>query len=277
MNVGFSLQSSYCLPMTDVLRLLKDAGFCAVSPLWEQEAALEVTVNDAHRCGLSLQSLHAPHRGLPAMWDPDDTASGPVLKNMLRALQDCADWGIPLLVVHAWGGLNYTFPDTPLHFGNFDALVELSLKRGVGLAFENLEGPEYLTALMSRYAALPSVGLCWDSGHERCYTPTRDHLKEYGDRLVMTHLNDNFGITHPQGQLQGTDDLHLLISDGSADWQQTVNRLQQARRQEILNFELKIRPKGDRCRLDLYSKLPLEEYILRAYAGASRIAAAYFL
>jgi hypothetical protein len=53
-------------------------------------------------------------------------------------------------------------------------------------------------------------------------------------------------------------------------------KLKQARRQEILNFELKIRPKGDRCKTDLYSKLPLEQYLTNAYKAACRISAEYF-
>ena len=52
--------------------------------------------------------------------------------------------------------------------------------------------------------------------------------------------------------------------------------MKQAKKQEILNFELKIRPKGDRCKLDLYSKLPLEQYLTMAYRTACRVAETYF-
>ena len=92
----------------------------------------------------------------------------------------------------------------------------------------------------------------------------------------MTHLNDNFGITDPGGQLQGTDDLHLLPYDGIASWPQTIRRLQQVRKQDILNFELKIRPKGDRCKTDLYSTVALEQYLTKAYEGACRAVSGYF-
>ena len=129
---------------------------------------------------------------------------------------------------------------------------------------------------MDRYRDCGFVGLCWDSGHERCYTPSWDFLAAYGDRLLMTHLNDNLGITDPNGILRGTDDLHLLPYDGTADWNNCINRLKTARPQEILNIEFKIRPKGDRCTTDLYSKLPLEQYLTAAYARASRVAAMYF-
>ena len=92
----------------------------------------------------------------------------------------------------------------------------------------------------------------------------------------MTHLNDNLGITDPDGNLQGTDDLHLLPYDGNTDWDAAIRRLKAANQQEILNFELKIRPKGDRCKLDLYSKMPLQEYLQLAYERASQVSKEYW-
>lgn len=275
-KVGFSLQSSYGVPMADVLRLLRDIGFHAVSPGWKRDEELDVILNTAARCGLCVQSLHGPLRGLPAMWSRDTTCAAPLLLDFLDAADACAAYGIPVLVVHSWTGLDYTFQKSELYFDNFNTLVEHAHSKHIQIAFENLEGPEYLAALMDHYRDDPAVGLCWDSGHECCYTPSWDFLRDYGARLLMTHLNDNLGITDPNGRLQGTDDLHLLAYDGIADWSHLVSRLKQAKKQEILNFELKIRPKGDRCKLDLYSKLPLEQYLTMAYRSACRVAETYF-
>ena len=43
-----------------------------------------------------------------------------------------------------------------------------------------------------------------------------------------------------------------------------------------MNFELKIRPKGDRCIKDLYSKIPLEEYLAQAFERAQSVVSGYF-
>lgn len=91
----------------------------------------------------------------------------------------------------------------------------------------------------------------------------------------MTHLNDNDGITDPDGRLQGTDDLHLLPGDGSINWTGILGKLKQSRPQEILNFELKIRPKGARCIKDLYSEQSMEQYLTAAYKAACRICEEY--
>ena len=275
-KIGFSLQSSYSMPLPEVVKLLGAIGVTAVSPVRPRDGSLKELVCSAEHRGLQLQSLHGPVWGLDAMWSRDRDRSAPILQDVLSAIEDCATYDFPVLVIHSWGGLHYTFREEDLFFDHFDTVVEYAQRAGIQIAFENLEGPEYLTALMTRYAGLDTVGLCWDSGHELCYTPNQDALAAYGNRLLITHLNDNFGITHPEGLLQGTDDLHLLPGDGIALWPQIVCRLRQARQQEILNFELKIRPKGDRCKTDLYSHIPLEQYLTQAYQQASQAVSGYF-
>ena len=273
---GFSLQESYALPMTQVIDLLADTGFRAVSPGWGREQDLKGIVRQARARRLTVQSLHGPLRGMTAMWSRDPEAASPILRDLLQSAADCARLEIPLLVVHPWNGVEYTFSRDGLCFRQFDLLVDRVRQLGIRVAFENLEGPEYLAALLDQYTQSDAVDFCWDSGHERCYTPGWDFLSRYADRLSMTHLNDNLGVTDPGGKLQGTDDLHLLPGDGNMNWENTVRRLQAAKHQEILNFELKIRPKGNRCRLDLYSRMPLEQYFREAFRKAHLKVKDYF-
>ena len=269
-KLGFSLQDKYILPMAQVLPLLKNAGFCAVSPGWQRDGDFGETVRTAREMGLFVQSLHGPLRGMQAMWGD---APGSLLDDLMDSATDCARLEIPLLVVHPWNSVDYTFQKDMLHFEHFDKLVAHAENLGIQIAFENLEGPEFLVALMERYS---SVGFCWDSGHELCCAPSWDFLSRFGDRLVMTHLNDNKGVTDPSGRLQGTDDLHLLPYDGIINWDDALLRLKAAKKQDILNFELKIRPKGDRCVLDLYSQMPLKQYFDEAFQRASKAVGSYF-
>ena len=276
MKFGFSLQDSYALPMPQVIDLLADVGFCAVSPGWQRDGDLEEIVRCARSRNMTVQTLHGPLRGMPAMWSRDPEVSRPLLEDILQSATDCAKYNIPILVIHPWNGVDYTFREEDICFDHFDALVDHAGKLGITVAFENLEGPEYLAALLERYKDCGHVGYCWDSGHELCYTPGWDFLTPYGDRLVMTHLNDNLGVTDPGGKLRGTDDLHLLPYDGIVDWDKTIQRLKTAKKQEILNFELKIRPKGNRCTYDLYSKLSLEDYFRKAYDSAVKAMKGYW-
>ena len=188
---------------------------------------------------------------------------------MLKTVDACAQFLIPIMVVHSWQGLIYTFPSTPLYFDNFDRIVEYALQKNVSIAFENLEGEEYLDALMSRYQNVSQVGFCWDSGHEHCYPHKLDFLERFGDRLIMTHLNDNFGLRSPDGIPSGKDDLHYIPGDGDICWKTNLDRLAASNKQDILNFELKLRPDTR------YSNLSTQDFILRAGRLCRILAEAY--
>ena len=267
-KIGFSLQASYPLPMTQALPLLKAAGFDAISPVWQADSQMETIANTAAKWGLTLQSLHGQLRGIPFMWSREEETSALIMAQLLSGLEECDRYGFPVMVVHPWTGFDYDFDPVNAHYGNFDRLMEQADKLGISIAFENLEGVEFLYALLGRY---PQAGFCWDSGHEQCYDPQADFLGKFGHRMIMTHLNDNNGITGPT--LKGEDDLHLIPGDGIADWQDIVRRLQVAQPQEILNFELKIQPKPTVP--SRYAHLPLEEFFRLAQRSAQAIADAY--
>ena len=218
---------------------------------------------------MTIQSLHAPPKGMAALWQPDAAESAPLQTDMLNSLDTCAQFEIPVLVVHGWQGMPYTFPETALDFSFFDRLAGRAQALGVSIAFENLEGEEYLAALLKRYRDLPHIGFCWDSGHDRCYPHKLDFLKEFGDRLLMTHLNDNFGVRGDG--YTSKDDLHLLPFDGNTEWDMQLARLQTAQQQDILNFELKTLSHGTAT----YPQWTLEQFITEAAARARKIAERY--
>ena len=102
-----------------------------------------------------------------------------------------------------------------------------------------------------------------------------DYLERFGNRLFMTHLNDNFGVRNPGGIPSGMDDLHFLPCDGKIPWQQWLQKLAKANRQNILNFELKLRSHSQDPADQPYGKLPLEEFIALAAQRAHKIAGLY--
>ena len=198
------------------------------------------------------------------------------VKNKLKkVIDDCVRFHIPIVVAHVWIGFDYQFETTGLYYGNFEEIVRYAKERNVKIAFENTEGIEYLRALMAHFKGDESVGFCWDSGHEMCYNYSEDMLAEFGDRLVMTHLNDNLGISRFDGKIHWTDDLHLLPFDGIADWDCNIQRLRTARRLQILNFELNVTSKPNRHENDIYGKMDPTQYFTEAYKRACKIAYRY--
>lgn len=266
-ELGISLELQYSLPIRPVIALLKEAGFSAVSPVWGQDLAVIADCTKQHN--MTIQSLHAPPKGMSLLWQPDAPDSAAMQAVMLDSLRACARFGIPILVVHSWQGHGYTFPDTPLDFRFWDAFVGCARELGICIAFENLEGEEYLAALLQRYRDFSDIGFCWDSGHDRCYPHRLDFLEEFGNRLMMTHLNDNFGV--PGSTFSSKDDLHLLPMDGNTDWIAQLRRLKTCRIQQILNFEVKMLSHG----ISTYPDWSLAQFFREAASRAQKIAEMY--
>ena len=128
---------------------------------------------------------------------------------------------------------------------------------------------------MTRYQDKAHVGYCWDSGHDHCYPHKTDFLERYGHRLMMTHLNDNFGVRDPGGIPSGKDDLHFLPFDGNIDWQAELKRLAKSAPQQTLNFEIKIVSKSSAYDDLIYTRLSLEEFMEHAGKVARQFAERY--
>lgn len=271
-KLGISVGNHYSLPTTDIITMLKKIGFEAVSPEWEPNVDLKAISETAKECNMTLQSLHAPFGGASNMWSKDKSVSESALAEIMESLEDCHRYSIPILVVHAWIGFDNIPQPTKDGLENFGKLVDKACEYGIKIAFENTEGDEHLFALMEHFKDNSEVGFCWDSGHEMCYNHSEDLLKMYGDRLIMTHLNDNLGISRFDGKTYWTDDLHLLPFDGIADWNYNVERLKKSTIPEYLNFELNMTSKPERHENDCYAAMPYEQYFTEAYKRACRIA-----
>lgn len=274
-KIGISVGNSYAIPTQEVVKIVAGAGFDSISPLWKRDIDLTDVVNTARSCGLELQSLHAPFKGAAALWSEDEAVSAPAVDELLEALADCQKFGIPVMVMHTWIGFEYTQVPNAAGLRNYGIIVDKAAEYGIQIAFENTEGEEFLFALMEHFNGNAAVGFCWDSGHEMCYSHSKDLLSILGDRLIITHLNDNLGVSRFDGQTHWTDDLHLLPYDGIADWDVLIKRLRKSNKLEFLNFELSITSKPGRHENDSYAQIPLEQYFAEAYKRACRIAFRY--
>ena len=175
------------------------------------------------------------------------------------------------MVVHPFIGFGHWEP-TQDGIDNFRKIADAAQEQNVQIAFENVEGEDYLRVLMNAFREYDNVGFCWDAGHELCYNKGKDMLSVYGDRLIATHLNDNLGVSDPAGSIYWTDDLHLLPFDGIRNWTAAANRLNEVGYNGILTFELTRKSKPNRHDNDKYARMPIEEYIAECYARACRFA-----
>ena len=274
-KIGISYENGYHLPNQELLQMMKNVGFDAISPGWISEDILHEIVDIASQLGLEIQSLHAPFQKAAALWSRDDSIFSSAKKELLDVIDACVKFHIPIVVVHAWIGFDYQFDESSLNYDNFEEIVAYAKERHVKIAFENTEGIEYLLSLMRHFRDDDTVGFCWDSGHEMCYNYSKDLLLELGSRLIMTHLNDNLGISRFDGKIYWTDDLHLLPFDGVADWDYNIQRLKRSKHIPILNFELTVKSKPNRHENDVYAQMTPIQYYTEAYKRACKIAYKY--
>lgn len=272
-KIGISINSNYPIPNRELITMLAQIGFDAISPKWSKNDDMSEIASIAKDVGLTIQSFHAPFGKTNLLWDKDNFNDAK--DEILMSIDDCAKYGVEVLVMHVWIGFDYTFDKDNLYFGAFDEIVEYAKLKGVKIAFENTEGEEFLFEIMSRYKDSEHVGFCWDSGHEMCYNYSKDLLAIFGDRLFMTHINDNLGISDFNGKIYWTDDLHLLPYDGVADWDYNVKRLKNSKSLEYLNFELNIKSKPNRHENDIYGQMTPLLYFTEAYKRACKIAYNY--
>lgn len=249
----------------DQIPMIKDCGFDEFFTCFWTEERMKNLARLAKEHGLGFQSVHAPFSDVVDLWRESEKAE-PFVELLLRSVESTATIDVPILVMHVFKG--YVYPDKPNGLGveRFYKVVKRAEKLGVHIAFENLEGEEFLACLMENFKSEKNVGFCWDSGHELCYNGGKDMLAKYGDKLLCTHLNDNFGVSDPHGRIGKHDDLHLFPFDGKTDWDDAVKRLKKTAFNGSLTFELK-KPS--------YPDLPIEAFLKTAYERAEKIKSLY--
>ncbi len=250
------------------LELFKEVGFDGFFAQYPYDCTDEIKAA-ADSLGLIFQSIHAPTAHMRDMWTKTDNTQR-CMDELIASIDCCVKYGVDILVVHPFIGFGYKVVDN-FDFGlnNFSKIADYAKQHNINIAFENLEGEEYLTALMTKLDNYDNVGFCWDTGHELCYNLDKDMLALYGDRLIATHINDNFGKSGDEIYL--TDDLHLLPFDGIKDWHDAMLRLDNSGFDGIMTFELKMSPDTDTKFGTDYTSLDFTDYLKTAYERACKL------
>ena len=214
----------------ECMRRVKAAGFDAIDlnlcqicahkttlhlHTWQKDA--ETIAKTAQDLGLKLPQCHLPFKSSKVKWKSDDDYAY-YTKMFYRAIDVAALIGFPWAVVHPDRYPLREKMDLPQliseNHKEYDPLVEYALKKGVNIAFENMNKghfglAEELVEYIDSYQDA-RVGACWDTGHgNMIYKGDQTAaLKIVGKRLHATHIHDNRSET----------DLHLLPWEGHINW-----------------------------------------------------------
>ena len=174
---------------------------------------------------MEYETSHSTIPGCCEIWLDGEKGDAYIAK-LLCAVDNCAAINIPTLIVHIQTEHR---SNTSLKRGlkRLEPVVQAAKEKGVKIAFENVDAPEYLYKTLE-YFNEPHIGFCYDSGHEACFTPGIRLLPVLGHRLICTHLNDN----------DGKADLHLLPFDGAIDFNRICTELKEIGYKGNLTFEL---------------------------------------
>ncbi len=238
------------------LEMLYEIGWRAFFTLWNPDYTHEWKAA-ADRLGMIYQSIHAPFKKAAKMWQEGEEGVA-AAEELIACVHDCAENHIPVMVLHPFIGFYETNLPTPVGIENFGRVVKAAEECGVRLGFENLEGEEYLAALMKEFWSSPACGFCLDTGHEQCYNGGKDLLALYGEKLCHTHFNDNFGAPDPS--LTWKNDLHLPMGDGIVDWSRVMDRIDATPYEGVLMCELTLQNMPDRHTHDAYAAMPAKEF-----------------
>lgn len=242
----------------DTLDYIKNAGFESVFTGHYNLPFAEKLKNKADKLGLEMEFIHSPFSGINNMWREGD-AYKELYGKITESVDTAKALGINAVVLHVSSG--WHCPEiNDLGLSRFDALVDYADKNGVTVAFENLRKVGNIAYFFDRYEKRENVRYCYDCGHEHCYTETVCFPDIFKDKMIFTHLHDNFG--RDKNDLEADGDIHLLPFDGNLDFAKMVAKLDEYNYCGSLMLEVN----------DSKYEIKDEDFVKEAYKRAVKIA-----
>ena len=273
--LGINIRSEYDASLPAQVKLLAGIGFRAffVVYLENSQALFADCRKAADDNGVTWETIHAPfwnpEGGVNTLWMPG-AAGDRFLGELMHCVDACAENHVGIMVCHT--SISSVIPE-PSELGGrrFDKLVAHAASAGVKLAFENLEFAKPLRFVLRRFQDNPAVGLCWDIGHQNCFTPEHDVMGEFGHRILCVHIHDNLGKRR-EGIPDYEDDLHLLPFDGTIDYAEAGRRLRASLFASSLMLEVK--PSTSLDRGTSTSEFDSDRFFREAYKRSERLSSA---
>lgn len=258
-KLGIFSWFGFVMPFQEMLELIKKAGFDATCIWWEDEEGprtlrkyeMAKIVGDS---GLIIDNIHAPFCASNDLWSESQLARKEIIKKHTTWIEDCAKYRIPIMVMHLTEGEETPGPNK-YGIESMLLLSKVAEDLGVKIAVENTRREDNVPFVLSK---IPSahLGFCFDSSHANLGQRVDALLlREYGERLITTHLSDNDGMV----------DRHWIPGNGRIDWKRLGELFPSRSYRGSLTLE--VCPK--------WNKTP-EEFLAKAFGSASRVRDIFF-
>lgn len=167
----------YQLPNKERFQLIKEVGFDGVLLWWSDGFGRDYFGQKDYRkgpqiareAGLYIENIHAPVQSENNLWL--DNLDGEIVTDCyLQCITDCAEFGIPTMVLHL---PNEDNPCNILGLDRIKRITEKAEQLGVNVALENLWNLSNLAYVLDHVDS-PRIGFCYDSGHHYRHYPKDD-------------------------------------------------------------------------------------------------------
>lgn len=251
-KLGINYTKSASLSYEEALPLFKSLGFDCVFSSSEIDGADTVAVaENAAKCGIFFESIHASWKGINNIWS-ENTDGDETEKRLMRALEECKSFGVPIAVMHLSSGENAPCVSDAGR-RRFDRIVDTAVKNGTVIAFENQRKLANIAFVMELYDKVENVRFCWDVGHEGCFTPGKEFMPLFGEKLCYTHIHDNL--------CEYNGDLHRIPFDGCLDYERVARHIAKSGYSGTLTLETM--PVDE-----IYKGVSAYEFYSKAYCAA---------
>ncbi len=215
-KIGTYFLSDSSVSQEDKIIMTKAAGFDFVGlglGLFAGEE-LEPTVELCHKHSMPIDNIHLTGAKTTLIWNEGEEGDA-ICERYCREIKRAADAGIRAGVAHITWGHSKPAPMSETAFARYYKIAECAEKNNFILGLENSVFIDYLYETMKYLKDCSSIGYTFDSGHHNAFAPECDLLRDFGDRLIVTHIQDNNGI----------HDLHMPPFDGNVNWDHVAKGL----------------------------------------------------
>jgi sugar phosphate isomerase/epimerase len=254
-KIGINYQDLQGFEIEDYIAKAAEVGFDSMFTGLRNMDEIERIANALAKNGMEYETIHAPFKNINEIWYAGEVGQE-VCDRFFACVDACVEVSAGIMIVHLSSGMT---PPTITEVGQerFKKIVEYASKKNVKVAFENQRKLANLAWAMETFADTDTVGFCWDCGHEHCFTPGREYMPLFGDRLICTHIHDNEGIFNK--------DSHLLPFDGTMDYTRFAELVRRFGYQGPLTLEVMVKNSNH------YDHMSNEAYLEHAADAARKL------
>lgn len=225
---------------------IKQAGFNNVFIQWYDKDFEVDQLKQVQLCkenNLNIIFAHLGYQNINDIWTNEgDHFVDRYKKNIL----DCHNLGINMVVLHACSKSVAPSPNE-IGLNRFRQIVEYAANLDVKVAVENTRIKQNIEYLLDNIKQ-DNFGLCFDLGHYHAHFNDDWDISKYKNRVFCIHLHDN----------NGNDiDEHLLPYDGTLNWQNAINKINDLNYSGPITMEI--------CYRKQYTNMNIKEFYLEGY------------